>query len=94
MKPNYEIDNDRWPDDAYFVQGFNGVAMRVMGWETQPDEDTVWDGLEKRTGMVICIMVGDDYRHIVDPDDISEMDPLSYCHVCGQIGCAHDGIER
>lgn len=44
--------------------------------------------------MVYMVMVGDDYRHLIDKDDISELDELAYCAECGQIGCTQDGRER
>lgn len=51
-----------------------------------------YDLEERATGMVYMVMVGDDYRHLLDPADV-EIAP-DYCHVCGQIGCTHDGMER
>src|SRR5262245_46079062 len=92
--PHYEIDETSFPADAYRVRGDNGVAWRVLGWETQPDEDTEWSGYETRTGRVVCVMVGDDRRFTFDPEDIEPLDDLAYCASCGQIGCAHDGRER
>lgn len=41
------------------------------------------------TGMVRAVMVGDDRVHIVDPDDLTEIDEDDYCSGCGQIGCGH-----
>lgn len=73
--------------DAYAVRGWNGVAFSVLGWETEPDQDTEWSGCENRTGNLIAVMVGDDRHFSVDPDDLSELDEKSYCHECGQIGC-------
>ena len=37
---------------------------------------------------VIAIMVGDDRRHIVDIDDLTEIGETDYCRECGQTGCA------
>lgn len=86
-RPNYEEDNTAFPADAYTVRGYKGVAFYVLGWETQPDEDTDWSGYEARTGRVLAVMVGDDHRHSVDPDDLEPLDPKAFCRSCGQIGC-------
>jgi hypothetical protein len=42
----------------------------------------------------IAIMVGDDRPHVIDVDDLTVIGDLDYCHVCGQIGCGHDGLDR
>lgn len=94
MKYRYETDDpDPWPD-AVRVRGFSGVACWVRGWQTEPDEDTEWSGIEERTGMLVVTMVGDDAHHLVDPEDIEPLAREDYCGVCGQIGCAHDGLDR
>ena len=46
---------------------------------------------DTHSGMVLMVMVGDDYRHKVDFDDCTEIKSSDYCHVCGQIGCTADG---
>ena len=92
---NYEEDNEAWPEDqAYTVRGYKGIAWRALGWETKPTEDAEWDGIEERTGNVVCIMIGDDCRFSFDPDDATPLEREAYCSVCGQIGCSHDGYER
>lgn len=101
----YIDDQERWPDDkAYSVRGFRGVACRVYGWEAEPDVELAsedngwedyWDGESMRsTGRVVVVMVGDDYRHVVDPEDCTPLDELAYCASCGQVGCTHDGRDR
>lgn len=80
--------------DVVKVEGFSGVAFRVIGPETEPDEDTEWSGYEVETGRIECHMVGDDRIFTFEPDDLEPLEELAYCHVCGQIGCAHDGIDR
>ena len=90
---NYESD-PTFDDKHYMVKGWTGVAFYVLGWQTEPDEDTEWSGMENRTGQLLAVMVGDDYRHVVDPDDLTELDELDYCGECGQIGCTHDGKDR
>ena len=94
MRPNYEKDDDSFPADAYTVKGYEGIAWYALGWETQPDEDTEWSGYEQRTGNVVCVMIGDDRRFSFDPADIQPLAREKYCGVCGQIGCAHDGLDR
>ena len=90
---NYESDT-AFDDKTYMVKDWKGVAFYVLGWQTEPDEDTEWSGIENRTGNVLAVMVGDDYKHVVDPDDLTELDELDYCGECGQIGCTHDGKDR
>jgi len=73
--------------DAYRVAGSDGIAYYVLGWETEPDEDTDWTGIEERTGMLVVQMIGDDRHFVVDPDDVTPLDADEYCPECGQIGC-------
>ena len=73
--------------DAYRVAGSDGIAYDVLGWETEPDEDTDWTGIEERTGMLVVQMIGDDRHFVVDPDDVTPLDEDEYCPECGQIGC-------
>jgi hypothetical protein len=89
---NYEGDSTL-PDVAR-VASYPGVGWSVLGWQTEPDQDTEWSGYEVRTGAVVCQMIGDDRHFAVDPDDLEPLDDLDYCAVCGQIGCAHDGRDR
>ena len=88
-------DAPEYEDGAYTVAGWGAaVAWRVWGWETQPDEDTEWTGIEERTGPLLACMVGDDRLFPVDPDDLTPLDDLDYCAECGQVGCCHDGRPR
>jgi hypothetical protein len=89
-RTNYERDDATFPADAYSVRQYPGVAFWVRGWETQPDADTEWSGMEERTGRVIATMIGDDAYHSLDPDDVT---PIARGQ-CGQIGCGHDGLDR
>ena len=94
-RQHYESDDETFPADAYVVAGWGaGIAFRVLGWQTEPDEDTEWSGIEERTGRLIVVMVGDDAHHSVDPDDVTPLDRKDYCGECGQVGCAHDGYDR
>jgi len=92
--PHYETDDTTFPADGYTVKGYRGIAWYVRGWETEPDEDTEWSGLENRTGRIVCTMVGDDRRFAFDPDEVTPLAREDYCGICGQIGCAHDGLDR
>lgn len=91
---NYDEDDKAFPANAYAVRGYRGIAFYVLGWETEPDEDTEWSGYEVRTGRVVVVMVGDDRRFAVDLEDVTALDDLAYCAECGQVGCTHDGRER
>ena len=90
MKRHFEADDATFPADHYTVKGYRGIAFYVLGWETEPDEDTEWSGMEVRTGRVLAVMVGDDYRHRVDEDDLAPLASDAFCHTCGQIGCTHN----
>lgn len=87
---NYQRDNLAFPSDAYRVAGHPGIAWAVLGWETEPDEDTEWSGVEERTGRVVAVMIGDDRHWAFDPEDLTPLDEEEYCHQCGQIGCCHN----
>jgi hypothetical protein len=82
-----EKDPAAFPAYAYKVKGWSGIAFWILGWETEPTEETEWSGMEDRTGNVIGIMVGDDRKHSIDPDDLTPLDEEGFCHGCGQIGC-------
>lgn len=94
-RPNFEQDDAAFPAEAYTAAGWGaGVAWRVYGWETAPDEDTEWTGIEERTGRVVAVMVGDDRRFTFDPDDLTPLDDLAYCAECGQARPLTDGARR
>jgi hypothetical protein len=100
-----EIDFGRY----YKVNGYRGVAFELVGYATDTrevlldmfvDEDTGefeyyygWEEVEDRD-RVIAIMVGDDYRHNVNVDDLTALDDLDYCAGCGQIGCTRDARDH
>jgi len=101
----FEEDDAAFPADAYTVRSYPGIAWRVFGWETEPgacewyDDDAgeyVYDEEPEdvRTGRVVCVMVGDNRRFTFDPEDVTPIAREDYCGVCGQIGCAHDGLDR
>lgn len=93
-RPSYEADDATFNAPAYVeVRGKHKIAWYVLGWETEPDEDTEWSGYEVRTGRVVAIMVGDDRRFTFDRDELKPLEREEYCGECGQIGCAHDGLD-
>ena len=54
------------------------------------------DDLELRDDetRAIVVMVGDDHKHCVPIEYLTPIPREDYCGVCGQIGCAHDGLDR
>lgn len=92
--PHYESDDETYNAEAYRIDGHGGVAWYVLGWETEPTEDTEWDGIEERTGQLVCVMVGDDRRWTFDPEDVHPLERHEYCGGCGQIGCHADGYSE
>jgi hypothetical protein len=91
---HYETDNATFGADAYKVRGWGAIAVYVLGWTTEPNEDTEWSGMEARTGFVSVVMIGDDQVHRVDREDLIPISRADYCAECGQIGCQHDGLDR
>ena len=86
MRPNYEA--DKTIPAHVTVNGWGkGIAFYTLGWETEPDEDTEWSGIENRTGNIIVCMVGDDRYFSIDPSDITPLKEGEYCPECGQTGC-------
>ena len=81
-------------DAVYRVDGWPGIAFRYAGEETEASEETVWTGIEEPTGFVLVVMVGDDRRHAVRPEELTKIEELDYCAECGQLGCTHDGRQR
>lgn len=94
MSMHYETDEKAYCADAYAVEGYRGIAWYVLGWQTEPDEDTEWSGIENRTGRLVCRMVGDDRDFAFDPDDVSPLERSAYCAGCGQIGCGADAYDE
>ena len=74
-------------DARYTVKGYDGIAFAYIGDETEPDADTEWSGIEVPTGRVVMVMVGDDRRHSIDPEDCTALADDDYCPECGQVGC-------
>ena len=89
----YESD-EAFSKNAYITNNWRGIAWRVLGWETEPDEDTEWSGYEQRTGRIVAVMVGDDRHFAFEPDQLTPIKREEYCGICGQVGCYHDGFGR
>ena len=91
-----------WPGAAVRIVGreqhwepclvLTAVAGEEDEWLPALDGEGEW--VDADGGRVYVVMVGDDYRHLVDADDLVLLDELEYCAECGQVGCAHDGRER
>lgn len=93
-RPHFEEDSTAFPAEHYTVAGYRGIAFYVLGWETKADDDTEWTGYEVRTGKVLAVMIGDDFRHAVDSEDLAPLSEDKFCHTCGQIGCGHNVPEE
>lgn len=74
-------------DAHYRVKNYHKITFYLLGWETEPDEDTEWSGNENRTGNIVAVMVGDDRKHVVEKDDLILIEDDKFCRSCGQIGC-------
>lgn len=68
--------------------GDNGQPSSLGIGETWYCDGTCqqWEPDESR---VVAVMVGDDREHVIDVDDLTELDDDAYCSECGQIGCTH-----
>jgi hypothetical protein len=93
------------PNKHYTVAGYEGIAFYYVGdemetyWEYYGDEnedgdtDYYEEECEAPTGMVLMVMVGDDRKHSIDPEDVTELPEDAFCRSCGQIGCGHNVYE-
>lgn len=95
----YEVKG--FPRIACFLVGYPKVWEPVYYVHTDEDgvehEEDSGEGEwidDTECGRVLAIMVGDDYKHSVDIDDLVPLDDLDYCAECGQVGCTHDGRDR
>lgn len=89
-RPTFEPDDRTFPAAAYRWTEAPGYAVRVLGWETEPDPDTVWSGYLVRTGRVLVYAIGDDVRFGVDWADLQPLTRDAFCAECGALGCRHD----
>lgn len=91
---------------TYEVTGGPAVAWQILGYVRTPivdaetgEELRVWmgeldDAYHIDRMQVSACMIGDNRIHVIDVDDLVELDELAYCGECGQIGCGHDGRDR
>jgi hypothetical protein len=87
----------------YTVKRHGGVAFYFAGYpqvaEIAVDDETGWEyetgeWVDDDSGMVLMVMVGDDYKWTVDESDCTEIAEDSYCRDCGQIGCTSNTITE
>jgi hypothetical protein len=94
---------------AFYLQGY-AKEWTEESWQYDGDDRESTDEYEPRDdpanyvynepeevedrSMVRAVMVGDDYVHIVDVDDLTLIADDDYCAECGQIGCTADGRPR
>lgn len=80
--------DDFKPGDAVRVEGYNGIAFRVLTVPTRKGPDSDWTGyLYANFGRRVCYMVGDDREFVFDVDELTPLDEDDFCGGCGQIGC-------
>ena len=92
-------------DGRYSIRGWRGIAFYLIGYAFTDEPvmcyelDGEGNEVECETGEfekvedrdnVIAVMVGDDRKHVVSVDDLTEISSDDYCSVCGQIGCHHN----
>ena len=82
---HYEPDEETFGADAYTVEGYAGIAWRVWGWETEPDEDTEWTGIEERTGAWPLASFLDANGGRVTPDPVLDIDRPERWRVTGPV---------
>lgn len=95
-------------DAAYRVDGYSGVAWRLLGWAQEDipvltygeDEDgnEEWLDFGEREladdpYCVVAVMIGDDRRFTFDRDEIHVIPEDGFCHGCGQTGCTAEVWE-
>lgn len=77
---SHEQDDCEWcaPVEGFAISArvnWKGIASRVVGFDS---------------GSLIVVMVGDDARRVIDPENITTIGD-DYCHECGDINCRGDG---
>lgn len=82
------------PGVAWYLRGYVIEDNEVERYDPDTDEYSYENEPWQNTGLVRAVMVGDDREHIIDVDDLTMIAEEDYCHVCGQLGCQHDGLER
>ena len=73
---------------AYKVEGYGGIAWRLIGYHTYRDEDYEWSGIEEvDRSRVNAVMIGDDRVFTLEVSEVTPISEDEYCPECGQIGC-------
>src|SRR6185437_13627686 len=93
---------DGYPGIAFYLTGWaqeyipetvtNECGNAGTGCPCDPEEnEECWLYSEPEwvdsDSQVIAVMVGDDQRHTVNIDDLTEIHETGYCRECGQTGC-------
>ena len=83
---------------------FKGIALRISGYPkvwvpytsleidddgNEYEEDSGEWKLDETSGSIYVVMVGDDYKNLVDVSDLTVISEDDFCDGCGQIGCGH-----
>jgi hypothetical protein len=74
------------PDFSFAMDSFGEEYEYDTGngeWVENPD-----------SGRVLVCMVGDNRKYELDREDLTPLAREEFCGECGQIGCAHDGLDR
>lgn len=89
-------------DTAYTHPSFRGVALAFVGFakvrvpiqyfgEDEDGNEILIDSDESEEeedrDRAVVVMIGDDQRHTVDAEDLTELPEDGYCPGCGQTGC-------
>lgn len=61
-------------------------------YEVQDPSEGEWNE-DPSTGRVRVVCVGDNRVHLVEYSTLTALEDRDYCHVCGQVGCKHDGRD-
>ena len=84
------------PGIAFYLRGY-AEEWTEESWlfvgekDDDVEDETLWlyvepEKVENRQ-MVQAVMVGDDYVHTIDVEELSPISEEDYCCGCGQIGC-------
>lgn len=95
QKAHYSVKG--WAGIAFFIWGFPKRWEPYVGFELDEDGEEVeveldegeWVEQDETCGRVLVVMVGDDKKHEVDVEDLTQIEEEDFCPSCGQIGCGH-----
>jgi hypothetical protein len=88
------LDGQHRSGAVYKVAGWPQVACRLVGEMVEVADDGDGGEVYDPSGLFGVVMVGDDFVHLVEPDRLVPVEREEYCGECGQLGCAHDGLDR